>query len=467
MENVTTTRRAFLTRGSFLASGSAMLSFAALNSLRSASADGMRHFAPTAKHVIYLFMSGGPSHVDTFDNKPELARLHGEPIPESFVKDVHFAMIPSSTKQPRIQASPYKFAKHGDAGIEVSELLPHLASVTDRLAVVKSLHSPIFNHDPAVNLLNTGDSRVGRPTMGAWISYGLGNLTQDFPTYIVLTSGVKRQPLLTSYWSSGFLPTQHQGVELRGSGDPILFLSNPDGVSEKQRRKQLDLIRFMNQRRFEESQDAEILARIKQYELAFRMQSAAPDLIDIKKETVATLDMYGADPETPSFARNCLLARRMVEAGIRFIQMYDMGWDSHDTLEKSHQRQCQAIDKPIAALIQDLARRGLLDETLILWGGEFGRTPVVQGSGEKWGRDHHPHGFTVWMSGGGIRPGTVYGGTDELGFHAVDNKVGVNDLHATILHTLGIDHQRLTYRHQGRDFRLTDVGGDVIRDLIS
>ena len=449
-----------------------MMSMAALHNFgfwRDAAADvnaKVQHFAPKAKQVIYLFMSGGPSHVDTFDNKPELEKRHGQPIPESFMDGIHFAMIPASTKQPKLQKSPFKFAKHGQSGTEVSALFPHLAKVVDKLAVIKSLHSPIFNHDPAVNLLNTGDSRVGRPTLGAWLSYGLGNLTEDFPAYVVLTSGVKRQPLLTSYWSSGFLPTEHQGVELRNSGDPILFLSNPNGVDRDQRRAQLDLIRSMNERKFAKSNDDEITTRIKQYELAFRMQSAAPALTDVSQETQNTLDAYGADPRKPSFARNCVLARRMIETGIRYVQLYDMGWDSHGSLQKDHVHQCQAVDQPIAALLNDLEARGLLNETLVIWGGEFGRTPVIQGGGQDWGRDHHPHGFTMWMAGGGVQPGITYGSTDDFGFYAADNKVEVHDLHATVLHLLGIDHKQFTYRNQGRDFRLTDVGGRVVDEVI-
>lgn len=455
-------------RRRFLANASGLLSFAALRSLAAASpAPVLQHLAARARHVIYLFMSGGPSHVDTFDPKTELTRRHGEPIPESFVQDVHFAMIPSTTKRPRLQASPYRFRRYGESGTPVSSLLPHIGSVADQLAVIRSVHSPAFNHDPAVNLLNTGDSRVGRPTMGAWLSYGLGNPTDNLPAYIVLTSGVKLQPLLTSYWSSGFLPTRHQGVELRNSGDPILFLSNPDSVSLAGRRKQLELIRLMNRRRFEQSGDPETLTRIRQYELAFRMQSRAPELIDTGSETAATLEMYGVDPAKPSFARNCLLARRLVESGVRFVQLYDMGWDSHGSLRQAHQRQCRAIDQPVAALIRDLEQRGLLDETLIIWGGEFGRTPVVQGNGRQWGRDHHPNGFTMWMAGGGIRPGVVHGETDAFGFHAVDKRVDVHDIHATILHTLGIDHLGLTFRYQGRDFRLTDIGGKVIQDILA
>ncbi|MEC9093190.1 MAG: DUF1501 domain-containing protein [Planctomycetota bacterium] len=457
-----------LNRRDFLAGGSSLLSFAALHSIDAAAGQESRcHSVPRAKQVIYLFMSGGPSHIDTFDPKPALKKWHNQPIPESYVKDVHFAMIPSSNKQPRLYDSPFQFKKFGQSGIAVSELFPHVAKVVDQLAVVRSLHSQVFNHDPAVNLVNTGDSRVGRPTMGAWLSYGLGNLTEDLPAYVVMTSGQKRQPLLTSYWSSGFLPTEHQGVELRRTGDPILFLSNPKEVSNSQRRKQLDLIRRMNEKRYQDFGDPETIARIQQYELGFRMQQKAPRLTDLRQESLFTLEQYGADPLEPSFARNCLLARRMVESGVRFIQLYDMGWDSHGSLLNDHRKQCQAVDRPIAALINDLQSRGLLDETLVIWGGEFGRTPVVQGGGPNWGRDHHPHGFKMWMAGGGIKPGTVWGNTDEFGFHATENRVDIHDLHATLLHTLGIDHKSLTYRHQGRDFRLTDIGGQVIEQILN
>ena len=451
-----------ITRRAVLGSSAGLLSFAALSSLE---AQTSLTEVPAAKHVIYLFMSGGPSHVDTFDPKPELNKLSGKPIPESFLNDVHFAMIPSSS-QPILQGSPFKFNHYGKSGIVVSELFPQVAKQVDKLAVIRSVHSTVFNHDPAVNLLNTGDARVGRPTMGAWLSYVLGKLTEEMPSYVVMTSGVKRQPLLTSYWSSGFLPTEHQGVELRNSGSPILFLENPDRVFREDRRRQLDLMRWMNEKRYRSSRDSEILTRMKQYELAFRMQMEAPRIISLKKESAATLEQYGIQDEKPSFARNCLLARRMVESGVRYIQLYDMGWDSHGSLVSQHASQCAAVDRPIAALLHDLEQRGMLEDTLVIWGGEFGRTPVSQGAGENWGRDHHPHGFTMWMAGGGVKGGTVYGSTDEFGFHAQDNKVEVHDVHATILKTLGVDHTKLTYRHQGRDFRLTDVGGKVIDDIL-
>lgn len=453
-------RRHFL-KGSAMGVGSV-----ALTSLLKPRLFAQPHFVPKAKRVIYLFMSGGPSHVDIFDEKPELKRLDGKPIPESFVDGVHFAMIDERVKRPKLKASPFQFERRGKSGLNISSLMPHLSQVADELAVIKGLRSEVFNHDPAVNLLNTGDSRLGRPTMGAWLSYGLGNETQQLPSYVVLTSGVKRQPLLNSYWSNGFLPSEHQGVRLRNGGDPILFLSSPAEIQRIERRSQIDLIRKLNEKHFQRTRDREIISRIEQYETAFHLQASAPELVDLKQESQATLDHYGADPKKPSFANNCLLARRLAERGVRFIQLYDMGWDSHDNLFQQHQRQCKAVDQPIAALIQDLKQRGLLEETLVIWGGEFGRTPVIQGGGKNWGRDHHPHGFSMWLAGGGVQGGITYGETDDFGFHATENKTSVHDLHATVLHLLGIDHKRLTYRHQGRDFRLTDVAGEVVRAII-
>jgi len=455
-------------RRRFLGGATGWMGCTALHTLGSAAAPGLgTHFPARAKQIIYLFMSGGPSHVDLFDEKPELIKRDGQPIPQSIVDGVHFAAISRQSGRPKLKASPFKFARHGTSGLPISELMPHLAGVADQLTVVKSVHSSVFNHDPAVNLVNTGDSRVGRPTMGAWVSYGLGNLTQNLPTYIVLTSGQKRQPLLTSYWSNGFLPTRHQGVEFRNSGDPILFLSNPDDVTRRQRRQQLDLLQRLNRQRLRAVNDPEIATRIQQFELAFRMQATAPRVLDVRRETPRTLALYGIDNDRPSFARNCLLARRLVEHGVRFVQLYDMGWDSHGSLVTEHRQQCRGIDQAVAGLLTDLEQRGLLEETLVIWGGEFGRTPVAEGSGQKWGRDHHPHGFSMWMAGGGMRPGTAYGNTDPFGFHAEQDAVEIHDVHATILHCLGIDHEQMTYRHQGRDFRLTDVSGRVIPELLA
>ena len=458
-------------RRTFLAGGAHFLGPVALASLsgqHSAASPVPRQSiagVAAAKRVIYLFMSGGPSHVDTFDHKPAMAEFDGQPIPPSVVEDVHFAMIPSNAP-PLVKASPYRFTRSGECGTWVSELLPHIGRIADDLCVVKSLHSDIFNHDPAVSLLNTGDPRIGRPTMGAWMSYGLGTENNNLPAYIVLTSGIKLQPLLNSYWSNGFLSSRHQGVLFRSSGDPVMFLKNPSETGVESRRAQIDLIKWLNARRLELVNDPEIATRIEQYELAFRMQSEVPELIDLQGETAETLALYGAQPDQPSFSMNCLLARRMIEQGVRFVQLYDMGWDSHGSLQKDLPRQCQAIDQGVAGLLTDLKRRGLLEDTLVLWGGEFGRTPVAQGEGEKWGRDHHPHGFTMWMAGGGVRTGMSYGGTDDFGFHAAVEQLDVHDLHATVLHCLGIDHRSLVFRHQGRDFRLTDVSGRVIEELV-
>lgn len=423
-------------------------------------------FAGRAKRVIYLFMSGGPSHVDTFDPKPKMLAYDGQPIPKSIVDNVHFAMI-DQQQRPLVKASPYRFKQHGQAGTLVSELLPHVSQVVDDICVCRSMRSAVFNHDPAVALLNTGDSRVGRPTMGAWLSYGLGTENENLPAYIVLTSGVKVQPLLKNYWTNGFLPSSHQGVMFRSGGDPVAFLRSAQHVSRTTRAEQIELIKSANAEHFREFNDPEILTRIKQYELAFRMQLEVPDLVDVSRESAETMQLYGAERERPSFARNCLLARRMVERGVRFVQLYDMGWDSHDNLQQNHERQCKAVDQGVSALILDLKRRGLLDETLVIWGGEFGRTPVAQGdSPDAWGRDHHPHGFTMFMAGGGIRGGQNYGETDEFGFHAQQKPLEVHDIHATVLHCMGIDHEKLSFRHQGRDFRLTDVAGRVIRELL-
>ena len=460
------------TRRQFLSSGTAGIGALALASLLDPRAlcgadrpAGFRRFAPRAKRVISLFMSGGPSHVDLFDPKPLLAERDGEPMPRSIIQDHKFAMIKEA--DPRIKGSPWEFARHGDSGLAVSELLPHTAGVADELCMVRSLHTETFNHGPAISFMTSGSARYGRPTLGAWLSYGLGGEADDLPAFVVLASGVKVQPLLDSYWSSGFLPSQHQGVELRSRGDPVLFLSNPGGVSVAARREQLDLLRQLNHRQLAEYRDPEIESRIAAFELAYRMQASVPELMDIAAESRATHELYGTEPGKPlSFANNCLLARRLAERGVRFIQLFDMGWDQHGNLAKDLERQCLGIDRGVAALIADLKQRGLLEETLVIWGGEFGRTPISQGQGEGYGRDHHPHGFSMWLAGGGIKPGMTLGSTDEFGYYAQEDRVSLFDLNATILHCLGIDHERLTYRFQGRDFRLTDVEGTPIRAIM-
>ena len=471
-------RRAFLTRSS-LGLGSVALSTllqaegntaqagAAASSRR--GADGVTpnglHFAPRAKRVIFLFMSGGPSHIDLFDPKPLLRQRDGEPMPESIIKNHEFAMI--KTARPLIKGSPFQFHRRGTAGTPVSELLPHTAELIDDIAVIRSLYTDTFNHDPAATFMNSGDVRFGRPSMGAWLSYGLGSENKDLPAFVVLISGNSGQPLLESYWGSGFLPSRHQGVQFRSQGDPVLFLKSPGGVDRRLRREQLDLARLLNERRFEKLGDPEILTRIAQYELAFRMQTAVPELTDISSEPPRVQEAYGTEPGKPSYANNCLLARRLVERGVRFVQLFHRGWDSHGNLEKEHRRQAAAVDRPTAALLRDLKERGLLDETLVIWGGEFGRTPIAQGGGQNYGRDHHPYGFTMWLAGGGIQGGVNHGTTDEFGYFAREDKVNVHDLHATVLHCLGIDHRRLTYRFQSRDFRLTDVAGEVVTPLLA
>ena len=453
-------RRYFLGRTP-LALGSLALGSMLCNRRGEAATD----FAPRAKRVIYLFMSGGPSHVDTFDPKARLARDDGKPMPKEIIKNHEFAMI--KDENPVVQRSPWRFSRHGRSGTEVSELFPNVASVIDEIAVVRSLHTDSFNHDPAVMFMNTGSVRFGRPSMGAWASYGLGSDNGDLPAFVVLASGKNIQPLLDSYWGAGFLPSRHQGVQFRTGGDPVLFVNNPKEISRAERRRQVDLIRWMNQQRFDAVGDPEIQTRIAQYELAYRMQVSVPELTDVSNEPESVREQYGAKPGEVSFANNCLLARKLVERGVRFVQLYDKGWDSHGGIVKEHTARCRSVDQPIAALIRDLKQRGLLEDTLVIWGGEFGRTPMAQGRGDGFGRDHHPHGFTMWLAGGGIHGGIVHGATDEYGYFAQKDKVSVHDLHATVLHCLGIDHENLTFRHQGRDFRLTDEFGTVVRELLA
>ena len=419
---------------------------------------------PKAKRVIYLFMSGGPSHLDTFDPKPLLIKRDGEKIPEEIVKNHEFAMIKES--RPKLKGSDWKFHKKGKSGIEVSELFPEVGNVIDNISVIRSVYSDTFNHDPAVMFMNTGSVRFGRPSLGSWLSYGIGSENKDLPAFIVLASGKNRQPLLDSYWGSGFLPAEHQGIQFRTKGDPVLFVENPKGVSRAQRRRQLDLINWMNAKRFESVGDPEINARISQYEMAFKMQMSVPELTDISTEPEYIRNLYGSEPGKVSFANNCLLARRLAERGVRFIQLYDKGWDSHGQIVSDHSERCRSVDKPIAALLKDLKQRGMLEETLVVWGGEFGRTPMSQGSGKGYGRDHHPHGFSMWMAGGGIRAGHVHGATDDFGYFALEDRVHVHDINATILHCLGINHESLTFHHQGRDFKLTDEFGKVVDNII-
>jgi hypothetical protein len=430
---------------------------------------GKPHFAPKAKNIIYLFQSGGPSHLDLFDPKPELQKRNGQQVPEELVKNIRLAQI---GKEAKLLASPYKFAQYGKSGMWLSELMPHLQTIVDDVCFVQGFHSEAFNHDPATIFMNTGAQLAGRPGMGSWFSYGLGSENKDLPAFVVLMTGVG-QPLTNAAWGSGFLPTMHQGVTLRSQGDAVLFVSNPAGIDAKRRRQSLDALKDLNQMRYDVLRDPEIETRINSYELAYRMQTSVPEVMDISKETAKTHEAYGTSPGRASFANNCLLARRLVERGVRFVQLYHRGWDHHGgpdgNLVFDLKKRCAETDQPAVALIKDLKERGLLDETLVLWGGEFGRTPMMQGAlkPDQIGRDHHPHGYTIWMAGGGIKPGTVYGKTDDFGFYAVENKVHVHDLHATILHLFGIDHLKLTYRFQGRDFRLTDIHGELVKGILA
>jgi hypothetical protein len=420
------------------------------------------HFAPKAKRVIFLFMAGAPSHLELFDNKPQLAKFDGTLPPADLLKGYRAAFINPNSK---LLGPKFKFAKYGQNGAELSELLPHLATIVDEISIVKSMVTDAFNHAPGQLLMNTGTMQFGRPSMGAWATYGLGSESQDLPAFVVFSSGKKGPSGGNSCWGSGFLPTVYQGVQFRSGGDPVLYLSNPKGVDNELQRDSLDSIRRMNQMRLGITGDPEIATRINSYEMAFRMQSSAPELMDLGREPKQILEMYGAEPGKASFANDCLLARRLVERGVRFVQIYHEAWDQHSNLVKDITQNCKDTDQACTALIRDLKQRGMLEDTLVIWGGEFGRTPMVQGGAD--GRDHHPNAFTMWMAGGGIKPGVVMGETDELGFNVVKDKVHVHDLHATILQLLGFDHTRLTYRFQGRDFRLTDVAGNVVKQLLA
>jgi hypothetical protein len=420
------------------------------------------HFAPKAKRVIFLFMAGAPSHLELFDYKPQLARFDGQLPPAELIKGYRAAFINPSSK---LLGPKFKFAKHGQSGAELSELLPHLAGVVDEIAIVKSMVTDAFNHAPAQILMNTGSSQFGRPSLGSWATYGLGSETRDLPGFVVFSSGTKGPSGGDSCWGSGFLPTVYQGVPFRSAGDPVLYLSNPAGIDNTAQRDSLDSIERLNSMRLDALGDPEIATRIHSFEMAYRMQAAAPELMDLSRESKQTLAMYGAELGKPSFANNCLLARRLLERGVRFVQLFHEAWDQHGNLKKDLQKNCRDTDQACAALVRDLKSRGLLEDTLVLWGGEFGRTPMVQGGDD--GRDHHPNAFTMWMCGGGVKSGVSIGQSDDLGFNVAEDRVHVHDLHATLLHLLGFDHTRLTYKFQGRNFRLTDVHGKVVRKLLA
>jgi hypothetical protein len=435
---------------------------------------GVPHFAPKAKRVIYLFQSGAPSQMDLFDPKPELEKRRGEDLPSSIRNGQRLTGMTSGQKTFPVAPSIFKFQPHGQSGIVLTELLPHLATVVDELCFIYSMNTEAINHDPAVTFFQTGSQLAGRPSIGSWMSYGLGTENKDLPAFVVMTSvGTGRkddQPLYDRLWGSGFLPTQHQGVKFRNAGDPVLYLSDPEGIDRDTRREMIGDLVGLNKLKLLTARDPEISTRISQYELAFRMQTSVPELTDISKEPSSVLEMYGPNVKTPgTYAFNCLLARRLSEKGVRFVQLFHMGWDHHFGLPMAIKGQCQDTDQPTAALIKDLKQRGLLDETLVVWGGEFGRTVYSQGelSMTDYGRDHHPRCFTIFMAGAGLKKGVTYGKTDDYSYNIVENPVTVHDLHATILRILGIDHTRLTFRYQGRDFRLTDVSGDLIAPIMA
>lgn len=431
------------------------------------------HFAPKAKRVIYLHMAGAPSQLELFDYKPELQKLHNQPCPESFLEGKKFAFIRGV---PNMLGPQAKFKQRGESGAWISDNLPHFANMADDVSFLKAVHTDQFNHGPAQLFMHTGSARLGRPSIGSWVTYGLGSENNNLPGFVVLTSGGKTPDAGKSVWGSGFLPSVYQGVQCRSKGDPVLYIQDPKGVDRGLKKNVIDAINKVNQEEFADYGDPEILARINQYEMAYRMQIAVPDVMNIDDEPQYIHELYGTEPGKESFANNCLLARKLVEKGVRFVQLYDWGWDSHGTGESTaidygFRNKCRQIDRPMSALLLDLKQRGLLEETLVVWGGEFGRTPMQENrEGKKMaflGRDHHTDAFTMWMAGGGIAGGVSYGETDEVGYNGVSGRTAVNDIHATILHLLGYDHEKFTYEFQGRPFRLTDVGGSVIKPILA
>ena len=476
-------RAAHLTRRQFFGKTSTGIGTAALASVLGPNAlglgkaggrDDLPHFKPKAKRVIYLCMSGAPSQFETFDWKPKLRDMFDQELPASIRQGQRITTMTSGQTRFPIAPSKFDFARYGESGTEVCETLPWTAKMVDDLCVMRSVHTEAINHDPAITFMQTGSEQPGRPSFGAWLSYGLGSMNQNLPSFVVMTPKWKgraeAQALYQRLWGSGFLPAEHQGVALRSGGDPVLYLNDPDGVDRKTRRRMLDVITKLNSERAEEVGDPEIRARIEQYEMAFRMQTAVPDLTDLSGESQETLDLYGPDATVPgTYGASCLMARRLVERDVRFVQIYHRGWDQHGNLPTDLGNNCRDIDQPTYGLIQDLKRRGLLEDTLVIWGGEFGRTTYCQGAltKENYGRDHHPRCFSMWMAGAGVKAGQTYGATDDFSYNITENPLSVFDLNATILHLLGIDHERLTYRQAGRDFRLTDVEGEVRRALLS
>ncbi|MDA0768027.1 MAG: DUF1501 domain-containing protein [Verrucomicrobia bacterium] len=415
-----------------------------------------------AKNVIFLFMGGAPSHLDLFDYKPDLARLDGTKPPAELLKNYRAAFI---NPENSLLGPKFKFKNYGQADLEMAEILPHIGAQADDIALIRSMHTEAFNHAPAQILLSTGSQQFGRPSLGSWVTYALGSETDNLPSFVVMSSGEKGPSGGSSNWGSGFLPSVYEGVQFRSTGDPVLYLSDPQGITRSSQRATIDAVNRLNQKRFDSVGDPEIQSRINAFEMAFRMQDVAPEVTDISREPEHIQKLYGATPGKSSFANNCLLARRLVERGVRFVELFHESWDQHGDLVGGLKRNCRDVDQACAALIQDLKQRGLLEDTLIVWGGEFGRTPMVQGGND--GRDHHPNAFSMWLSGGGIKGGTTLGKTDELGFNAVEDKVHIHDLNATLLHLLGFDHTKLTHRSQGRDFRLTDVHGEVVHQIVA
>lgn len=475
----TLNRRIFLRRSAGAIGATALSSLLANDALSAAlpSAGGLPgfpNFAPKAKRIIYLFQSGAPSQMDLFDPKPQMEKRRGEDLPATIRKGQRLTGMTSGQKTFPVAPSIFKFDQHGKSGAWLSELMPNISGVADELCFIKSMHTEAINHDPAITFFQTGSQLAGRPSIGSWLSYGLGSSNKDMPAYVVLTSfGTGRredQPLYDRLWGSGFLPTQHQGVKFRNTGDPVLYLSNPAGVDRSTRRAMLDELAALNQRDFDQFGDPETQTRISQYEMAFRMQMSVPDLVDTSKEPQHVIDSYGPDVKTPgTFAANCLLARRLAERDVRCIQLFHMGWDHHGGLPAAIKGQCHDTDQPTAALIKDLKDRGLLDDTLIVWGGEFGRTIYSQGAltETNYGRDHHPRCFTIFMAGAGVKKGTTFGATDDFCYNITQDPVHVHDLNATIMHLLGVNHERLTYRFQGRDYRLTDIAGNVVKGVLA
>ena len=468
------TRRHFFGR-SATGIGAAALASLLDGNLQAQGDSGLPHFAPRAKRVIYLFMNGAPTHVDLFDYKPKLKELHGKPVPQEYVGDKRFSTMTGNPKG-KLMLSPVEpFHRRGQSGAWVSELMPHTASIADDLCFIKSMHTEQVNHSPAVTFFLTGSEMAGRPSMGAWLTYGLGSETDNLPAFTVMTSVSKGtscgQIFYDYYWSSGFLPSRFQGVKFRSGGDPVLYLSSPDGVSRPVRRGILDDLAKLNELRYREVADPAIATRIAQYELAYKMQASVPELSDISGEPQHVLDLYGPQvKERGTFAYNCLMARRLIERGSRFVQLMHAGWDQHNSITTELYTQCRDTDQPSAGLVQDLKQRGLLEDTLVIWGGEFGRTPFIQGNlkdRKRWGRDHHPYAFTTWMAGGGVKPGITWGASDDLAINSVTDKVHVHDFQATILHLLGIDHERLDFKFQGRRYRLTDVHGKVVKGIVA